>query len=71
MGQALDQAEFDLMMRVNVEGMFWVSQAAIPHLLETGGNIVNVASASGIGITGRRVAGIAPVKPGSAASGRR
>lgn len=44
----VDQAEYDLMMRVNVEGMFWVSQAAIPHLLETGGNIVNVASNAGL-----------------------
>ena len=50
MGHMTDvtQSEFDLMMRVNVEGMFWVSQAAIPHLLETGGNIVNVASNAGL-----------------------
>ncbi len=44
----VDQAEWDLMMRVNVEGMFWVSQAAVPHLLESGGNIVNVASNAGL-----------------------
>lgn len=28
--------------------MFWMTQAAIPHLLETGGNIVNVASNAGL-----------------------
>ncbi len=44
----VDQDEWDLMMRVNVEGMFWVSQAAIPHLLDSGGNIVNVASNAGL-----------------------
>ena len=50
MGHMTDvsQADFDLMMRVNVEGMFWVTQAAIPHLLETGGNVVNVASNAGL-----------------------
>ena len=50
MGHMTDvgQREFDLMMRVNVEGMFWVTQAAVPHLLETGGNVVNVASNAGL-----------------------
>ncbi len=44
----VSQEEWDTMMRVNVEGMFWVSQAAIPHLLESAGNIVNVASNAGL-----------------------
>ena len=33
---------------LNLSGAFFVSQAAIPHLLETGGNIVNVASVAAI-----------------------
>ena len=33
---------------VNLSGAFFSSQAAIPHLLETGGNIVNVASVAGV-----------------------
>jgi NAD(P)-dependent dehydrogenase (short-subunit alcohol dehydrogenase family) len=33
---------------VNLGGVFFMSQAAIPHLLETKGNIVSVASVSGI-----------------------
>lgn len=33
---------------VNLGGAFFCSQAAIPHLLETGGNIVNVASVAGV-----------------------
>ena len=36
-----------LIMGVNLDGMFWITQAAIPHLLETSGNIVNVASNAG------------------------
>ena len=33
---------------LNLSGAFFVSQAAIPSLLETGGNIVNVASVAGL-----------------------
>lgn len=34
---------------VNLNGTFYVCQAAIPHLIETKGNIINVSSLSGIG----------------------
>jgi NAD(P)-dependent dehydrogenase (short-subunit alcohol dehydrogenase family) len=40
--------EWALMSGVNVEGPIWLSQAAIPHLLETDGNIVNIASNAGL-----------------------
>ncbi len=43
----VDEATWRLIMGVNLDGMFWITQAAIPHLLETGGNIVNVASNAG------------------------
>lgn len=43
----VDEQTWRLIMGVNVDGMFWVTQAVIPHLLETGGNIVNVASNAG------------------------
>ena len=33
---------------VNLSGAFFLSQAAIPHLLAAGGNIVNVASVAGV-----------------------
>lgn len=36
------------MMGVNVNGVMWMAQAAIPHLLETDGNIVNIASNAGL-----------------------
>ena len=41
------------MFGVNVDGMFWLSQAAIPHLLASAeggslGNIVNIASNAGL-----------------------
>jgi NAD(P)-dependent dehydrogenase (short-subunit alcohol dehydrogenase family) len=35
-------------MSINLDGPFFLIQAAIPHLLETSGNIVNIASNSGI-----------------------
>ena len=44
----VDQATWDLIMGVNVEGMFWMSQAALPHLEASGGNIVNIASNAGL-----------------------
>jgi NAD(P)-dependent dehydrogenase (short-subunit alcohol dehydrogenase family) len=36
------------MFAVNVDGPFFLCQAAIPHLLDTGGNIVNIASNAGL-----------------------
>ena len=36
------------MMGINTDACFFLSQAAIPHLLETGGNIVNMASNAGL-----------------------
>jgi meso-butanediol dehydrogenase / (S,S)-butanediol dehydrogenase / diacetyl reductase len=41
-------AEYRRIMAVNVDAYFFLSQAAIPHLLERGGNIVNIASNSGL-----------------------
>ena len=35
-------------MAVNVDALFFLCQAAMPHLLETRGNIVNVASNAGL-----------------------
>jgi NAD(P)-dependent dehydrogenase (short-subunit alcohol dehydrogenase family) len=40
--------EWALLNGVNVEGPIWLSQAAIPHLLESKGNIVNIASNAGL-----------------------
>jgi meso-butanediol dehydrogenase / (S,S)-butanediol dehydrogenase / diacetyl reductase len=42
----LDQ--YRRVMGVNLDGCLFLSQAAIPHLLESGGNIVNIASNAGI-----------------------
>jgi meso-butanediol dehydrogenase/(S,S)-butanediol dehydrogenase/diacetyl reductase len=36
------------LMSVNLSGPFYLSKAAIPHLLTTRGNIVNMASAAGL-----------------------
>jgi NAD(P)-dependent dehydrogenase (short-subunit alcohol dehydrogenase family) len=39
---------FNAMLAVNTAGPFYLSQAALPHLLERKGNIVNLASTAGI-----------------------
>ena len=46
--QEMSADEWNLVLAVNLSGPFYVSQAALPHLLETGGNIVNVASNAGL-----------------------
>src|SRR5437879_2213427 len=40
--------QYRRMMGVNVDAYFFLAQAAIPHLLETKGNIVNIASNAGL-----------------------
>ena len=43
-------------METNLDGVFLCAQAAIPHLRETGGAIVNIASISGLRASTLRVA---------------
>ncbi|RYG28749.1 MAG: SDR family oxidoreductase [Burkholderiales bacterium] len=38
--------EWDLIIKVNLEAPFFLSRAAIPHMLENGGGIVNVSSSA-------------------------
>lgn len=42
------EEEIDLMLGVNAKGPIFLCQAAVPHLIERAGNIVNVASNAGI-----------------------
>jgi meso-butanediol dehydrogenase/(S,S)-butanediol dehydrogenase/diacetyl reductase len=42
------QADWDRTMAVNLSGPWFLMQAALPHLVETRGNVVNVASAAGL-----------------------
>jgi NAD(P)-dependent dehydrogenase (short-subunit alcohol dehydrogenase family) len=44
----VDEAAYRQMMGVNLDGAFFLAQAAIPHLLESKGNIVNIASNAGL-----------------------
>ena len=44
----MSREDYRRVISVNLDGPFFLCQEAIPHLLETGGNIVNVASNSGI-----------------------
>jgi NAD(P)-dependent dehydrogenase (short-subunit alcohol dehydrogenase family) len=41
--------QWSKMVDVNLNSVFHVSQAAMPHLLESKGNIVNMASSAGLG----------------------
>ncbi len=43
----VDEDTWRLIMGVNLDGMFWITQAAIPYLKKSAGNIVNVASNAG------------------------
>ena len=40
--------QYRRLMSVNLDAYFFLAQAAIPHLLESGGNLVNIASNAGI-----------------------
>lgn len=42
------EQDFDRMVAVNLGGVFFTTQAAMPHLLEAGGNVVSVASVAGL-----------------------
>ena len=42
------EEDWNFVHGVNLNGPFFMCQAAIPHLLESGGNIVNVASNAGL-----------------------
>jgi NAD(P)-dependent dehydrogenase (short-subunit alcohol dehydrogenase family) len=44
----MSEADYRFMMGVNIDGYVWLSQAAIPHLIESSGNIVNIASNAGL-----------------------
>ena len=41
------EKEWDSIISINLSGTFWMCQAAIPHLLESRGCIVNIASTAG------------------------
>jgi len=40
--------DWSAMMRINLDSVFVIMQAALPHLRATGGNIVNVSSVTGL-----------------------
>ncbi len=46
--EELPEADWNLMLAVNLSAVLWTSQAALPHLVESKGAIVNVASVAGL-----------------------
>jgi meso-butanediol dehydrogenase / (S,S)-butanediol dehydrogenase / diacetyl reductase len=45
---SVTDADWEQDLAVNLNGPFYLCRAALPHLLEVGGNIVNVASIAGV-----------------------
>ncbi len=45
---SMTDEDWDKDLAVNLNGPFFLCRAALPHLLEAGGNIVNVASIAGV-----------------------
>ena len=45
---AMPREQYRRLMAVNLDACFFLAQAAIPHLLESGGSIVNIASNAGL-----------------------
>ena len=43
----ISDAQWDLMVGINLNGVFFMSRAAMPHLLASKGNIVNMSSSAG------------------------
>jgi meso-butanediol dehydrogenase/(S,S)-butanediol dehydrogenase/diacetyl reductase len=43
------EEEWHRLMATNLSGVFYLTRAALPHLLASKGNIINVSSVSGIG----------------------
>jgi meso-butanediol dehydrogenase/(S,S)-butanediol dehydrogenase/diacetyl reductase len=46
---ATPEEDWHKVMRTNVDGVFYAIRAALPHLLQSKGSIVNVSSVSGLG----------------------
>jgi NAD(P)-dependent dehydrogenase (short-subunit alcohol dehydrogenase family) len=44
----MSREDYRKVMAINLDAYFFLAQAAIPHLLDTGGNIVNIASNAGL-----------------------
>ena len=42
------EEDWDLMNDINVKGVFFLTQAALPHIIEREGNIINIASNAGL-----------------------
>ena len=49
---------------VNLDGAFWTSQAAAPHLKKAGGRIVNISSGAGLGVSLTGIQAYAAAKAG-------
>lgn len=43
-----DEARFERLIAINLTSVFGLCRAALPHLIERGGNIVNMASTAGV-----------------------
>ena len=46
--EGFTEERWDRMLRINLGSVFFISQRAMPHLVKTRGNIVNMSSAAGL-----------------------
>nr|WP_137677851.1 SDR family oxidoreductase [Parerythrobacter lutipelagi] len=44
-----DDALIDMIIDINLKGVLYLTREALPHLLKTGGNVINISSVSGLG----------------------
>lgn len=56
--EAVTLEQFDKQMNINTRSVYHLMQLALPHLLKTKGNIVNVSSVNGIRSVGWEEGGI-------------
>lgn len=42
------EASWERMMRINLSSVFYITQRAMPHLIQSKGNVVSISSASGL-----------------------
>ncbi|MEM9465719.1 MAG: SDR family oxidoreductase [Actinomycetota bacterium] len=42
------EADWDVMNEINLKGPFFIAQAAMPHLIERNGSLINIASNAGL-----------------------
>ena len=62
--EEVSEGDWHAIFSVNLDGAFWTSQAAAPHLKQIGGRIVNISSGAGLGVSLTGIQAYAAAKAG-------